>query len=129
MGYVVRLSGIDSSMTFQSEHTIGDKQHSNYLRVDQTLEFRGIDIVCVMVISSRVTLFQMSLSVTRKCKTSPLPRPLFSSTLCSPHITTGWYLEVGQGRSTRLDLLRSLHIIYVNMGMNVIRSFFIKVPR
>ena len=55
MCYLVRLSGIDSSMTFQSEHTIGGKQHSNYLRVDQTLEFRGIDIVCVMVISSRVT--------------------------------------------------------------------------
>ena len=55
MSYLVRLSGIDSSMTFQSEHTIGGKQHSNYLRVDQTLEFRGIDIVCVMVISSRVT--------------------------------------------------------------------------
>ena len=49
------MSGIDNSMTFQSEHTNGDKQHSNYLRVDQTLEFHGIDIVCVMVISSRVT--------------------------------------------------------------------------
>ena len=60
----VYLNGMNSSMTTQSVHTIGNKQHGYYLRVDRFLEIRGIDSSNVIDVSSRVACENLGRRVT-----------------------------------------------------------------